>query len=86
MSDGNFVVLSKAHENTPVQIKNSKYDCFQSLSYLGPKYDGVEGKKIHVLDLRLPYLTKYNPTKKDYRIWGPELPRSNSNIPQVRCP
>ena len=60
MSDGNFVLLSKAHaymSNRKQQIRLSS-----TPSYLGPKYDGVEGKKI-ILDLNASYLAKYNPIK-----------------------
>ena len=57
--DGNFV-LSKAHaykSNRKQQIRLSS-----TPSYLGPKYDGVEGKK-KILDLSASYLAKYNPIK-----------------------
>ena len=30
-----------------------------------------------MLDLSVPYLVKYNPIKKDYRIWGPEIPSAD---------
>ena len=59
MSDGNFV-LSKAHaykSNRKQQIRLSS-----TPSYLGPKYDGVEGN-FFLLDLSALYLAKYNPIK-----------------------